>query len=194
MARRALPSLTPSAVLRARLGLSQRELGDFLGVGATQVGNVEAGRRSYSARVQARLHRLAELASAAASGAGPHPVAEEDWPEDAPNENKAVRARLRACRHGARQLRYQQAIWLEQEAALKRRLQTLALVAAALAVPGPDDAREQAWLTLLKLATKRLAQRLPDPTARALLALRLRLLDAEATELERLLGAGEESQ
>lgn len=196
MARRPLPSATLSAALRTRLGLSQQELGDFLGVGAAQVGHVEAGRRGYSAKAQARLHRLAELlpdAPAAdgtaieASGAPAPPTASE-----ARALRARLRARLRACRHEARQLRYQQALWPNQEAALRQRQQTAARLEAALvapATPAPDAAREQEWLALLRLATARAAQRRPSPTARARLALRLHLLDTEAAGLEQLLGA-----
>ncbi|MBO2007915.1 hypothetical protein [Hymenobacter negativus] len=102
---------------------------------------------------------------------------------------------MRSCRHEARKVRAQQDAWPVQEAALRRRRQALAALSTALAtpLPGPPDpaadpTRERAWLELLELATVRLARQLPSPTARALLALRLRLLDEEATTLVELLG------
>ncbi|WP_046246539.1 hypothetical protein [Hymenobacter terrenus] len=194
MPRRALPSTTLSAVVRARLGISRQELGDLLGVRAGQVGHVEAGRRSYSAQPQARLHRLAALLPA--PSAAPAPVATSLPPGPTLAEATALRARLRTCRHEAQQLRDQQAAWPAQDAALRQRQQALTALNTALAAPLPTPAdpaanptRERAWLELLELATTRLARRQPSPTARALVALRLRLLAEEIATLEALLPA-----
>ncbi|MBO2007914.1 helix-turn-helix transcriptional regulator [Siccationidurans soli] len=71
-----MPSSSLSAAVRGRLGISREELGDLLEVTVSQVGHVECGRRSYSARAQARLLRLAELLPAAlpAEAAPPGPT------------------------------------------------------------------------------------------------------------------------
>ena|GEM_PF-3919907 len=189
MSRRAFPSNTISATVRERLGLSRQELGDWLGVGQRQVGHVEAGRREYSAKAQARLRRLSELV----------PRLPEETPEPvapaaalpSPAEATALRARLRTCRHEARQLRYQQDAWPERDVVIGRRQRGLAALEAAIADesanPAADLSRERAWLEILALGTRQLARRLPTPTAREWVALRLRLLDEEAAGLEKLL-------
>ncbi len=189
MSHRALPSTTFSAALRARLGISQQELGDFLGVGEAQVGHVEAGRRGYTARAQMRLHQLAELVPAEPT---PEPPAAAEPPAGlTAAEAQAARARLRTCRYEARQLRYQQATWPGRTTTLGLRRHTAATLQAALrplAADDPEAHRAREWLALLELATKRTARLVPTPGAQALLALRLHLLDAEAAALEQLLG------
>jgi transcriptional regulator with XRE-family HTH domain len=182
--------------VRARLGISREELGDLLEVNVSQVGHVEAGRRRYSPTAQARLRRLAELVPAVPEAATPAPPA----PGPTPAEATALRARLRACQHEAQPLREQQATWAAQDAALHQRRQGVAALGTALATPLPtpadpdvDPTRERAWLELLELATRRRARRQPSATARALLALRLRLLDEEAAALARLLAAAPEA-
>lgn len=175
MARRPLPSVAFSAALRARLGITQQELGDFLGVRAAQMGHVEAGRRGYSARAQVRLYRLAGLVPAAPTL---KPVADEPPAGLTAGEARALRARLRACRHDARQLRYQQAALPGKAAALVLRRHTAATLQAAqpaLAADEMNALRVQEWVALLALATKRLARLAPSATARALLELRQRL-------------------
>ena len=156
-----------------------------------QVGHVEAGRRGYTARAQARLHQLAELVPAEPTPEPEPPGAAEPPAGLTTAEAQAVRARLRACRHEARQLRYQQATWPGRTATRHRRHRTAAALQAALRplpADDPEARRAREWLALLELATKRAARLVPTPGVRALLALRLRLLDEEAQALEQLLG------
>ncbi|RTQ53572.1 XRE family transcriptional regulator [Hymenobacter gummosus] len=196
MTRIARPSLAFSAQLRTRLGLTREELGLLLGVTAAQVSHVENGRRGYSARAQERLYRLAALLPAAAAPAGAAaPPAPPAGPS--PAEAAALRKRLRGCRRRLYHLRYDEAAPAARAAQLERRHLTLARLAEALAQPPaaapPADAgrppeREQEWLALLELGTRRLAHRQPTPTALAWRALKAQLLEAEIRGLEQLLG------
>lgn len=196
LARRSYPSSTLSANVRARAGLTQEELGDLLGVGRAQVAHVEAGRRGYSAKAQARLHRLTELLPArlpedpatAETGAPPGPTL---------GEQAALRRRLRECRHRIASLVYAEQGRPPLTAALALRRQALTALRAALAAeadttptPAAEPTREAAWLELVELATARVARRQPTPTALAWTALRLRLLREEEAGLLLLLNGG----
>ena len=191
MPRRAYPSATLSATVRARLGLTRAELGLLLGVGVAQVGHVETGYRNYSAAAQARLRRLASLVPAA-----PAPPETPATPPAGPTpaEAAALHRRQREFRHQVARLRARQAAAPPQAAALAQRRQALATLGAALAAPAPtppdpvaDGAREAAWLELLHLGTRRRQQRQPSPTALGWQALRLQLLEAELAGLAQLL-------
>jgi transcriptional regulator with XRE-family HTH domain len=196
MGRPARLSLSYSATIRHRLGLTREELGLLLGVGERQVGHVEAGRRGYSATAQERLRRLATLlppsdaAPTEPEAAPPVPVA-----GPTPEEAAALRKRLRNCRHHLYQLRYQEAGPAARAEQLQRRRHTLTRLAEALAQPPADPAdpavrpeREQQWLELLALGTRRLEYRQPTPTALGWRALKVELLEAEIRGLEALLG------
>lgn len=190
-----MPSATVSASLRARAGLTQEELGLLLGVSKGQVSHVEAGRRGYSARAQARPARLSELlparlfrpggALAAPAVPLPAPAGEGPGAGPTPEEQAALRRRLRACRHTLAGLAYAAGHGSPLAAALARRTRALAALRAALAAetapaPGTAPARDLAWVELVELATARLARRQPSPTAQAWAALRRQLLETEA--------------
>ena len=190
-------SATLSGAVRARAGITQQELGELLGVTKGQVAHVEAGRRGYSARAQARLTRLGELLPAHRFRPGGTPAPEPAPAADAPTgptlaEQTALRRRLRACRRTLSALAYAAEGRPVLTATLARRTQALTALRAALAAetapaPGSDPARDHAWLELVELATARVARRQPTPTALAWTALRRRLLEAEAAGLEALL-------
>ena len=188
---RKLPSNSLSAAVRAHFGLTQPELGRYLGVRREQVAFVEGGLRTFSAVAERRLRPLVLLLPGVllADHVAPPPVA-PDAPAEAPDA-PALRKRLRRCRHEAAQLRYE----LENHAARAevqaQRQRGLAQLRAAL-LPTPDapaDAeteRRHRWLDSLPAAV------LPAPmsaTTRALSAAHLRGLLAEAEALEQLLAA-----
>ena len=128
--------------------------GRLSGSGAAQVGHVEAGRRGYSARTQARLCQLAEWVPAALESES-EPVANEPPAGLTASEARTMRARLRACRHEARQLRYQQAAWPGKAATIGLRRRTAATIQAArpaLAADELDAFRVQEWVELLARA------------------------------------------
>ena len=188
---RKLPSNSLSAAVRAHFGLTQPELGDYLGVRREQVAFVEGGQRTFSAVAERRLRPLALLLPGVLLADNPAPpMAAATAPAEAP-DTPALRKRLRRCRHEAAQLRYE----LENHAARAevqaQRQRGLAQLRAAL-LPTPDapaDAeteRRHRWLDSLPAAV------LPAPmsaTTRALGAARLRGLLAEAEALEQLLAA-----
>ena len=192
------PSLAAS--VRMHFALTQAELGRWLGVSAEQVKAVELGRRQFSAVPNARLGRLhsvlalAAMAPPVAAPAGPAelPPAPPTPAQVAADTRLAtvLSRRARRCRHLAAQLAFQLETWNLQEAALLRRREGLAALRTGLAAPPayldplalPDPDAEAAWLARLEAepATR------PSPLARAHLALRKRLLLAEAEGLDAL--------
>ena len=188
---RTVPSGSVSAAMRERLGITQQELGDLLGVGRAQVGHVEAGRRAYSPRAQARLTRLSELLPARLfrpGGALAAPAGPVGPASPTPAEQADLRRRLRNCRRTLSGLTYAEQGRPRLAAALARRTQGLAALRAALAAaPGTDPARDLDWVELLDLATTLVARRQPTATALGLAALRRQLLELEITGLLRLL-------
>jgi transcriptional regulator with XRE-family HTH domain len=190
---RYLPSNSLSAAVRAHFGLTQTELGDYLGVQREQVAFVEAGQRGFSVMAERRLRPLGLLLPELRAGGPPAPLAAEPVVSaDAP-EVAALRKRLRRCRHQAAQLRYE----LENQAARTQshtnRQRGLAQLQAGLlpspasaAAPTADDERARRWLAQLAADTPPAP---PYSTTRALLAARLQGLVAEAEALEALLAA-----
>jgi transcriptional regulator with XRE-family HTH domain len=185
---RSLPSDSLSAAVRAHFGLTQAELGQYLGVRREQVAFVEAGQRGYSLAAEQRLRPLGLLLPGARAGEPPavreaEPAAPAEVPDVA-----ALRKRLRRCRHLAAQLRYE----LENQAAraqgLANRQRGLAQLQAGLlpapgfeAAPPAGDGHARRWLAQLAAATPAAP---PSATARALQEARLRGLTAEAQSLE----------
>ncbi|GAB3859004.1 hypothetical protein GCM10028822_34880 [Hymenobacter terrigena] len=190
---RKLPSNSLSAAVRAHFGLTQPELGRYLGVRREQVAFVEAGQRTFSAVAERRLRPLGLLLPESRAGGPPASVAAEPVaPADAPDV-AALRKRLRRCRHQAAQLRYE----LENQAARVQshanRQRGLAQLQAGLlpslangAAPTADAERARCWLVQLAADTPPAP---PNATARALLTARLQGLVAEAEALEDLLAA-----
>lgn len=206
LAPRANSPTTLSARLRLRLGLTQPELGDLLGVSGSQVAHVEARRRGYSALVEARLRRLQALlarlpdpAGPVVDAAGPVVDAAATRPGPTTDERAALRRRLRHCRHALAGLTYREQGRPRLAALLARRTQALAGLRAVLAAPpsaapaaDPDPDSDLNpdldWVVLFEKRTARETHRQPTPTALAWAALRRQLLEAEAQGLEALLG------
>lgn len=93
--RRYLPSNYLSAAVRAHFGLTQTELGRYLGVQREQVAFVEAGQRTFSVGAERRLRPLGLLLPESRAGGPPAPLAAEPVaPPDAPDV-AALRKRLR---------------------------------------------------------------------------------------------------
>ncbi|MGY3087440.1 transcriptional regulator with XRE-family HTH domain [Hymenobacter sp. UYAg731] len=205
-----LPSNSLCAAVRAHFGLTQAELGRWLSVSAGMVGHLEAGRKPLTAALGRRLRPLALLLPPAAGGLGPEPPPRPDPldlnapPPPGPLAAAPLRARLRRVRHLAGTTRFE----LEGRQGLAglaaRRAWGLAVLAALLApppstaptpaalAPDPvltaDPAAAARWLARLHADTA--AAPVPlTPSQHALLALRLRLLLAEADALETLLAA-----
>ncbi|UOQ51597.1 hypothetical protein [Hymenobacter cellulosivorans] len=207
MPRKALPSNSLSAAVRNHFGLTQDELGRFLGVSGAVVAHAEAGRRTLPAPAQRRLRPLALLLPAP-DGLGPAypapPPATEAPADLGPLDPDPVRERLRRVRYLAGKTRFELENRRLLHQARTRRRWGLAVLAALLA-PAPEAAPTPAALaadpTLDPTADRPWVERLladteavPPPlsaTQAALLALRLRLLEAEADALTELLaGAG----
>jgi transcriptional regulator with XRE-family HTH domain len=202
MPRRALPSNAAEVALRAHFGLTQAELGRFLGVTAAQVGHVEAGRNAWSATAAGKLRMLEWLLPPADGGVGPEPPewAAAGLPElPGSLDAGALRQRLGEVRFQAIKVRYELGQRHKRARAKARRrwgvavLRTL-LAPAAGQVPPPavvnspafDAEAVSRWLTMLE-ADVAAAPTSLTPTQQALLTLRLRLLAEEAAALEALL-------
>ena len=202
MPRRALPSNSAEAALRAHFGLTQAELGRFLGVTAAQVGHVEAGRNAWSATAAGKLRLLEWLLPPADGGVGPEPPGWEaaDLPElPGSLDSRALRRRLRDVRFQAVKIRYDLEQRHKRARAEARRRWGVAVLRNLLApaagqVPPPAVVSSPAfnaeavgrWLAMLE-ADAAAAPTALTPTQQALLALRLRLLEEEAAALEALL-------
>lgn len=187
----ALPSNSLSAAVRAHFGLTQAELGEYLGVRREQVAFVEAGQRRFSPAAERRLRPLGLglPESLLESGTPAPPAAAPPATAPAPPDAAALRKRLRRCRHDAARLRYE----LENHAARtlahahqqrgRAQLPGVLLPAAADAPAAPTAEAERIRRWLAQLATNAPAPP-PSATARALGAARLRGLVAEAEALE----------
>ncbi|MDB5270817.1 MAG: hypothetical protein JWP58_3857 [Hymenobacter sp.] len=186
---RILPSNSLSAAVRTHFGLTQEELGRYLGVRREQVAFVEAGQRRFSLAAERRLSPLGVLLPESRVG-GP-PVAEPVEAAGDGTEVAALRKRLRRCRHLMGQLRWELENHETRAQGLANRQRGLAqlraalLPAAAAEAPVPAEAeRIQRWLDLLAAGTP------PEPagsTARGLQVARLQGLTAEVQSLEELL-------
>ncbi len=192
-----LPSNSLSAAVRAHFGLTQPELGRYLGVRREQVAFVEGGQRTFSVAAEQRLRPLALLLPGVLLNEPPAPpLPAPAEPADAPDapDVAALRKRLRRCRHEAAQLRYEQENQATRALAQAQRQRGLAQLRAALlpapgasVAPDAETERRRRWLDALP------AEACPAPgsaTARALATARLRGLLAEAGALEQLLAAG----
>ncbi|MBC7446709.1 MAG: hypothetical protein H7330_01465 [Hymenobacteraceae bacterium] len=207
-----LASTTLAAAVRVHFGLSQAELGRYLGVSAGQVAHAEAGRRRLPALLTLRLTRLARLLPPP-EGTGPPafvpevlptgppifaPVVlvSEPLPVPGPLAVGPLRQRQRQC---ARHLVLLRRDWHALAALATRRDHrrwVLAVLAGGL-VPHPADvaaaapaeqAHQRRWLAELAAAVPAPAARRPEPrTALTLLLLRLAATEAEAAALARLL-------
>ncbi|WP_400193044.1 helix-turn-helix domain-containing protein [Hymenobacter sp. B81] len=199
----ALPSNTLEAAIRAHFGLAQAELARYLGVSASLVAKVEAGRRRPSRPVEQRLTRLGDLLPPptgqgpvaprfAAAPLPPPPVVElPDFGAALPLA--PLRWRQAQVLAQASRLRWQLHQAGKGAALQQRREWGLAQLQAALGPAALPDPAEQAhvgrWLAVLAADVQAAA---PTPAARAaqaLAVLRLLTLDAEAAALAPLVAA-----
>jgi len=189
MPRRAHFSDTLPALVRRYFGLQQAELADYLGVSPELVKHLEAGRRSLSAVVLARLLPLARLVPAGplAPEAVPAPAAPPGQPAAGP-----LAARLDYCQHHARRLREALRPLLARATYAQRWQQVLPTLlaeapAAGPSAPDPEGRARRAREWLQSQPTTLSAGEL---ARYHLLRLQAEALEAEATALAALLAAG----
>lgn len=176
MGRRAIPSTTLSAAVRKYFGLTQEELGHFLGVSRGQVAHAEAGRRLYSPATLRRLGLLADMLPPDLAPPEPDPA-----PDAAPTPTLLL-ARLDACRHEAQQLRRTLRQQSQQQRLARRWQQVLPILLAATPTANPT----RQWL--LDQQAEAATTLGPDASADfQLLRLRAEALETEAAALQRLL-------
>lgn len=207
MPRRAYPSHTLLAAVRAHFGLSQAELAAFVGVSRSHLGLAEAGRKNLGPGPDQRLQVLARQLPPPDGHGPPAPSFEDDAPGVAlaADERTALAQRLRRCQWLRTQLLHE----LGSRAApgqarhLRRRWAVQVLgpaLAAPLPVPDwlapggpalplppyplatPDAARDTHWLGGLALRLAATTEPLP-PGAAALARARLAGLEAEIEAL-----------
>lgn len=207
MPRRAYPSNSLSAAVRAHFGLSQAELAAFVGVSRAHLGLAEAGRKTLGPGPDQRLQVLARQLPPP-DGHGPPPPSFSD---DAPGaalaaaERTALAQRLRRCQWLRTQLLHELDSRAEPgQARHLRRHWAVRVLGPALAAPlpvpdwlapggpalplppyplaTPDAPRDTHWLSGLALRLAATTEPLP-PGAAALARARLVGLDAEIQEL-----------
>ncbi|TGE18951.1 helix-turn-helix transcriptional regulator [Hymenobacter elongatus] len=204
---RPVASNSLAAAIRTHFGLTQAELGRYLGVSEQQVGNIEAGRRRATPLVTLRLARLARLlpppegfgaAAPAAAYAPPAVPVVLFGPEQTlpgPLAAAALLKRQRQCSRRSVLLRRDLHVLGQRATAQERRRWALAVLQTALAShptdPAPSPAEQEHlghWLAELAAALPPAPALRPDTaTALALLLLRLAAVEAEAATLARLL-------
>jgi transcriptional regulator with XRE-family HTH domain len=178
MGRRAIPSNTLAAALRKHFGLTQAELGEFLGLTRGQVAHVEAGRHLFAPATEAPLGYLLPALPAPGAPAAPEDPAVHLAPPDA----APLAARLDYCQHHANKLRRELAA-LTQQLTIARRWQ-----AALPALLAEADERTRPWL--LRRQAQAAADLDGETAARYhLLRLRAEALETEAIALGKLLAA-----
>ncbi|AMR25729.1 hypothetical protein A0257_00585 [Hymenobacter psoromatis] len=167
-------------MLRRHFGLPQDTLASFLRVTPAQLSRLEAGHRSLSAAV---IARLLPLLHALPDPAAP-PDAEEPAAHLAPPAAAPLAARLDQCQHQARQLRRELAALTTMLTSARRWQQALPPLLATA-----EDERARAWL--LRRQEQAAADLDSEAAARYhLLRLRLAALESESAGLAALLGAG----
>ncbi|WP_139924905.1 helix-turn-helix transcriptional regulator [Hymenobacter sp. DG01] len=172
MATPATPQLLQA--LRARYGLSQAQLAEYLSVSRAQVSMAEQGRRTLSAALWARLQPLVAVLEnpAAATGAQPEGI-------DAAGR-EALQRRLRECTQEAAELRQElgqlRARAVQYQAVLRELLPLLLPLTEAA---GADPAR--AWL-LARQSEAAAELHRSGAAAQMLLELRIEALDYEAAQ------------
>ncbi|WP_400191665.1 helix-turn-helix domain-containing protein [Hymenobacter sp. B81] len=199
-----LPSTTPEAGVREHFGLSQDELGRYLGVSRALVAHFEAGRRRPSRLADQRLARLAALLP---PPTGHGPVAPH-WPAlatptlpappplpafDGEWAARPLQRRLLQVQAQAARLRWELHQASKGAKLQQRRAWALAQLRAALPPADLADAAELAhlhrWLTVLAADIEAAAPTPASRAAQALLVLRIQALEYEAAALGPLLTA-----
>ena len=198
---RPIPSNTAEAAVRAYFGLTQAELGRYLGVSERQVGHLEAGRRQATAATNRRLERLFGLlpppdgTGPPAPLFGPLAIPEESipgvgLPDFGPLAPRPLLARQRRVSFQVAQLRWALHRQHKYLARQHRRQWGLARLQAALPTESLDPAERahlNRWLTVLAADV---AAAVPRPLAvaqRALIVVQLLSLTAELAMLAQLL-------
>ncbi|MBO2011683.1 helix-turn-helix transcriptional regulator [Hymenobacter negativus] len=202
---RPVPSNTVEAAVRAHFGLTQAELGRYLGVSERQIGNIEAGRRTTTPLADARLARLGNLLPPPTGQGTAAPVFRTELPTAAPFETlpalpdfgslppAPLLARQRSVAAQAARLRWALHREGKRNALQSRRQWALAVLQTALlAEPAPavERAHITRWLDVLAADVTAAAPSPATVVERALAVVRLLALDTEAAALARLLGAG----
>ncbi len=187
MGRPAIPSASIPAAVRAYFGLTQAELGRWLGVTRGQVAHAEAGRKGFSAAVWHRLTPLAVWLPPPIGGGAPEPLAttlESLIPIALPpaaaglrtppapptgltaEEQAPLRVRLRRCEHEAATLRYELTapdgaarVAAHWRAALPALLAGLSDGIPAGAPEPPAVARARRWLAARAATVAEVAER-----------------------------------
>ena len=167
-----------STTLREQFGLSQAEVGRYLGMGKAQVWQIERGLRPLP--LAAVPTYMALLAAATAA-----PEAPPELPDTA-----ALHRQLREARHRAGQLAHELTRMQERATWATRRLAALPPLTQALTAGG---AAAPAWLEQFASKARNELVR-SGPTAQALLRARQAGLLAEAAALEQLLADSQNGQ
>jgi len=203
---RAIHSNTLEKAVREHFGLTQAELGRYLGVNNRQISNLEAGRRLASAAVNQRLERLARLLPPP-EGTGPtlpasSPLALPDasatealaaLPDFGPLAAGPLQARQRQVASQAAALRWGLHRDGKRETLQQRREWGLAVLQAALPGEGADAVERAHIARWLRVLAADVVAAVPGPeavAARALAVVRLLALDVEAAALAQLLAGG----
>jgi transcriptional regulator with XRE-family HTH domain len=216
MPRRAFPSTSLAAAVRAHFGLSQAELAAFVGISRPQLALVEAGRKNLGPGPDQRLQVLARQLPPP-DGLGPPAPAFGETGDGAPAQPTPdpapalapLRRRLARCRWLRTRLAHELSARQQPgQARHQRRLWAVQTLGPALAQPlpvpdwrapggpalplppyplaTPDAPRDSYWLS--GLALRLAATPAPLPPAAALARARLAGLDAEIQALEAALG------
>lgn len=170
-------STTPQLLqaLRARYGLSQAQLAEYLAVSRAQVSMAEQGRRTLSAGLWAKLQPLVVvLETPAAAPAGGAPL------EADVASREALQQRLRECTQDAAQLRQeltQLRAQAAQHQAVLRELLPLLLPLTETA----DAPQSRAWLLARQSESVAEVHR-SGAAVQVLLELRIEALDYEAAQ------------
>jgi len=191
MPRRSYPSSSLAFAVRAHLGLTQAELGRFIGVSREQIANHEAGRKDLSSAPRHRLWVLARLLPPPDGQGPPAPAFTET--EDTPLDPAPLQARLRRCRFYLAKINYELGQLQRPSEQHARRCWAVGVLQAAwapdapplLAYPlaTPDLVADARWL--VRLAGDVAAAPPPlTPAERTLRLARLRGLEAEVAALE----------
>ncbi|RYU81892.1 helix-turn-helix transcriptional regulator [Hymenobacter persicinus] len=204
--RNSIPSTSLSMAVRKHFGLTQAELGRYLGVSEQHIGNIEAGRRTTTPQGTLRLARLARLlpppegvgsAAPAEAYAPPAVPTRLFGPEQAlpgPLAAAALLKRQRQCSRRIGLLRRDLHVLGQRATAHERRRWALAVLPTALTAAPTDPATPaelahlEHWLTELAATLPPAPALRPDTaTALALLLVRLAAVEAEAATLAQLL-------
>lgn len=157
--------------LRARYGLSQAQLAEYLSVSRAQISMTEQGRRALPTAAWNKLLPLLPVLNAPA-------VRAASALDEA--SRTALQARLRSCTHEAARLRQELQHLRTKAGSYQAVLQELVPLLRPLAVSSESGQKKQeAWLALREEEARQEVAR-SGPAAQALLELRIDALEYEA--------------